>query len=350
MNVTKKTAKILQEALDEWEKSGYLTSSQTHSLKNSIVPLGFDWQRLAKYGFWGALSCILIAVFAILNDKFILAMLLKIFESSPFHKCIALLVLSLCLYGMALLKRHKNPQKIYSNEALFFLGVLTTAGAVYQLHPVFEQGGDSFSILLFISFMIYGLLGVIFQSKLIWIFSLLSLGSLFGTETGYLSGWGSYFIGMNYPLRFVVFGAFLTILSFYLKRITPVKFLFPSTLIMGLLYLFIALWILSIFGNMGSLQEWTIVKQIHLFYWAVLFAFVAILCIYGGIKTENDILKGFGLTFLFINFYTRFFEYFWEPLHKGIFFSILGITLWFLAARAEKIWDFSAADKKKEEF
>ena len=34
---------------------------------------------------------------------------------------------------------------------------------------------------------------------------------------------------------------------------------------MGLLYLFIALWIMSIFGNYGDIERWERVKQIELF-------------------------------------------------------------------------------------
>ncbi len=45
--------------------------------------------------------------------------------------------------------------------------------------------------------------------ELVWIFALLSLGSWFGAETGYVSGWGAYYLGMNYPMRFVLFGIVL---------------------------------------------------------------------------------------------------------------------------------------------
>jgi hypothetical protein len=48
--------------------------------------------------------------------------------------------------------------------------------------------------------------------------------------------------------------------------------------------------------------------------------------------------RGFGLTFIFINLYTRFFEYFWEGTHKAIFFAILALSFWYLGSRAEKIW------------
>jgi hypothetical protein len=51
--------------------------------------------------------------------------------------------------------------------------------------------------------------------------------------------------------------------------------------------------------------------------------------------------RGFGLTFLFINLYTRYFEYFWNTLHKAIFFALLAISFWFIGSRAEKIWNIS---------
>lgn len=47
---------------------------------------------------------------------------------------------------------------------------------------------------------------------------------------------------------------------------------------------------------------------------------------------------GFGITFLFINLYTRFFEHFWNPLHKAVFFALLGVSFWFIGSRAERIW------------
>jgi hypothetical protein len=47
------------------------------------------------------------------------------------------------------------------------------------------------------------------NSRLIWLFALVSLGSWFGTETGYPNQLGLYFLGMNYPLRFVLFGLLL---------------------------------------------------------------------------------------------------------------------------------------------
>ena len=52
------------------------------------------------------------------------------------------------------------------------------------------------------------------------------------------------------------------------------------------------------------------------------------------------VLGGFGLIFLFINLYTRFFEYFWDSTHKAAFFAVLAVSFWFFGSRAETIWHF----------
>lgn len=57
-----------------------------------------------------------------------------------------------------------------------------------------------------------------------------------------------------------------------------------------------------------------------------MFGVVSVAAIYLGIRYEDKVARGFGLTFLFINLYTRFFEYFWDHLHKAIFFTILAVS------------------------
>jgi len=145
---------------------------------------------------------------------------------------------------------------------------------------------------------------------------------------------------MNYPLRFVLFGGILTAIALALEKHNRFSYFFRSTLATGLLYLFISTWIMSIFGNYGSIQLWQSVRQIELFQWSLLFGFVSAGAIYHGLKYGNGITKGFGITFLFINLYTRFFEYFWDSIHKTLFFAILAMSFWALGSKAEKIWNF----------
>jgi hypothetical protein len=271
-------------------------------------------------------------------DQALLALLSQIFDAPYLAKCLVLAVLAGLIYWGGFRRRQRYPARVFSNEAILFLAVLATAGAVYQLGRAFDTGSGHFSILLLVSFAIYALIGYFFQSNLVWLFALLSVGSWMGAETGYESGWGAYWLEMNYPLRFVAFGGILTAAALLLEKRRWFATFSAATLAMSLLYLFIALWIVSIFGNYGDMNSWDGVKQPALFAWSLLFGAVAVAAIFHGLRFDNGMTKGFGLTFLFINLYTRFFEYFWDGLNKAIFFAILAASFWLLGSKAESIW------------
>ncbi|MCO5782960.1 DUF2157 domain-containing protein, partial [Citrobacter sp. BR102] len=122
-----------------------------------------------------------------------------------------------------------------------------------------------------------------------------------------------------------------------LRDVLTKRRLFTTSKATGLTYLFIALWIMSIFGNYDPVS-WSSMTREALIPWALLFAVAAGLCIYISLKTDDGMLRGFGLTFLAINLYTRFFEYFWDSMHKVFFFLILAVSLAVLGRYAEKIW------------
>lgn len=71
--------------------------------------------------------------------------------------------------------------------------------------------------------------------------------------------------------------------------------------------------------------------------WVLLFA-VAAVSVYISLKTDDGMLRGFGLTFLGINLYTRYFEYFWDGMNKVLFFLILAASLAVIGRYAERIW------------
>jgi len=173
----------------------------------------------------------------------------------------------------------------------------------------------------------------------VWLFALVSFGSWFGTETGYQTHWADYFLGMNYPLRFVLFGFVLVAASFALRRRKWFASFDDLTYVVGLLYLFLSLWLLSIFGNYGNIDNWWHIRQISLFYWGIISAAVAGGFLLYGLKSKDDIAREFGITFLIIFIYTKYFEYFWDNVNKTIFFGILAISFWLIGRKAEKIWN-----------
>src|SRR5690606_14527696 len=108
------------------------------------------------------------------------------------------------------------------------------------------------------------------------------------------------------------------------------------TYFIGLLYTFCALWLLSIFGNFDTIDSWYKTTQPELFGWALLSIAVCLLTFFIGFKYKNEMAREFGATFLIINLYSRFFEYFWDSWHKTIFFLVLAVSFWFIGRKAEK--------------
>ncbi len=336
MKVSKKENRILNDALSQWAKEGALESSKSQQLQESLEVKAFDWHKMARYSFWSALICILISVSALIMDDFLIDLFKRLFNTPPIAKSISLVAISAVVFLAGLKMQRSSPGRTLSHDAIFFLGVVSMAGSIAFLGEALDTGNGHFSLLLLLAALAYGCVALLLPSNLVWLFSLLSLASWFGAETGYISGWGAYYLGMNFPLRFVAFGLCLILLSYLFSgRFSLFR---KTTRVMGLLYLFLALWIMSIFGNYGDIDIWRGVKQIELFHWSLLFAIASGLAIVVGVKTDDAVLRGFGLTFLFINLYTRFFEFFWDGLHKALFFGLLGISLWLVGRYAEKLW------------
>ena len=348
LKLTKRQARIVGELIAEWRKAGVVSAEDAARLADSFEVSTFNWKRLAAISLLVSVLCLMTAIAAILDDEFLVALLERLFDSPDWAKCVAFAVLAAACYGIGFRRRRTRPRNVFSNEALLFSGVLATAAAILFLGVAATPEGKHFSLLLLLACGVYGGLGAWTGSKLIWVFALLSLGSWFGAETGYLSGWGIYYLGMSYPVRFVLFGLVLCAASYGVGYIGRLKDLAQTTLTMGLLYLFIALWLLSIVGHYSEAKDWVRAERFELFHWSVLFAVAAGLAIWHGLKFDNGVSRGFGITFLFINLFTRFFEYFWEPLHKSVFFAILGVVLWFLGSRAQKIWNLGRRNQPAE--
>lgn len=339
MKLNKKQGLFLKHTIDHWQQQGIITPEVANNLNSSFSIRSFDWERLAKYSFWISMICAVIAIAAITLDEFLMNLIEKIFVDSKLIPCLIFAIVAATFYLFAYHRRKSKPLHQFSNEAIIFGGVLSTAVAVAYFGQAIDTGSGHFSLLFLLSTIIYAALAFWFPSRLIWVFSLLSLGSWFGTETGYMSGWGAYYLGMNYPLRFVLFGGALIGLSLLFKRHARFSDFAHCTYVMGLLYLFIALWILSIFGNYGDMNSWYNVKQYELLHWGILFAFVAIIAIVYGLKHDDATSRGFGITFLFLNLYTKYFEFFWNGMHKAIFFILLAVSFWWIGRHAEKLWN-----------
>ena len=332
MFVTKSRAKIIRAALSDWVKDGLISPDKAEELGRSVHIAAFDYKKLAKWAFISACLCFVVAFASLFANEAVVAFL-KFLSKLPMGRFLLACLLAGIAFSWAISLTRKNPERRFRNEAAMTLAVFLTAWAVAELGFLLDTDSGHFSLLFLLACGIYFGVGWFAKSPTVWLFALLSLGGWFGAETAYWMG--GYYLGMSQPLRFVLFGGALTAAALYLQKKPKFGPFFTITLIMGLLYLLVALWVLSIWGNASNGYRHS---HLELLFWSILFALVACGAIWLGLKMDMKLLRGFGLTFLFINLYTRFFEYFWETLDKAIFFGIIGLSLWFLARKAEKIW------------
>ncbi|WP_205780590.1 DUF2157 domain-containing protein [Mucilaginibacter limnophilus] len=346
LNIDKQESEFLDEAIAHWQKEGLVDSDLAGKLKSSYEIKGFDWMRLAKYSFWVALACGVIAVGSLIIDRDVIELLSKLYNTPDIIISLLSGIAAAYFYYIGRKRQRLYPEKVFSNEALIFAGVLFTASCVAYLGKTFDNGSGHYSLLFLLSVFVYGFLAWRIDSGMIWLFALISLGSWFGTETGYQTRWADYFLGMNYPLRFVVFGSLLVIACYLLKNKKWLERFWELTYVVGLLYLFLSLWLLSIFGNLGSVDSWWQIKQISLYYWGIIAGIVAGGFLWYGLKKHDVIAREFGITFLLIFVYTKYFEYLWEHMNRTLFFGILAISFWFIGRKAEKIWNINAGKKE----
>lgn len=330
---------LMDYAIGYWKEQRLIDEELAVKLQASYTVKGFDWRRLAQYSFWIALSCIVLAFLSLFIDKEILELFSRIYNTPDIVISFLFAGIACASYYFGYQNKIKHPEKVFSNESIMLIGVFGTAAAVGYLGKVIGKTDGSYSLIFFLSITIYILLAIKLSSKTIWTFMLIALGIWFATETAYHSNWGFKFWGMNYPMRFCLFGTLLTTFAiFFQSKVGGVQQFTKLTYLIGLLYLLTALWLLSIFGNYSDLNKWAAVKQYHIFYWGLIASAISLFFAWYGLKKKDPIAREVGLTFLLINVYTRYFEYLWDNINRAIFFALLALSFWFIGKWAERLW------------
>ncbi|USD61984.1 hypothetical protein J4N45_08515 [Vibrio sp. SCSIO 43140] len=346
MKLSKRESRVVNNAIDTWLEEGVIDQEDHNKLKGSYDVATIDWSLIAKYSFWVAVLCIVLSVLSVLLDKWLIELIQNIFSAPDIAKSVFFAIVSAAFYLFGVRRKKQSPDKTFSNEAFFVLGIVSTAISIYFIGQVIET--DSLSKLILLASIVYGLLGLWIPSLLVWVCSLFSLGTWFGFETYQWSDNG-YFLAMSMPLRFVVFSAFLIALGMFAQTRFKSKEDFAlTTRAFGLILFFLSLWVVSIFGNYADFADWGDVSQFSLIHWSLLLLIASIAALYHGIKFDDELNRGFGLIFIFVNLYTRFIEYFWEGTHKALFFAVLAASFWLFGTRAEQIYRLGQKSRIEE--
>src|SRR5476651_1691648 len=158
LHIDKQESEFLNSTIAHWEKHGQLDKHQAEVLRNSYEVKGFDWMRLAKYSFWIALVCGGASfAFLIVNDAVVNG-LKKLYYTPDVIISIGSGVMAAFLFYLGHRRERTVPEKVFSNEAIIFTGVLFTASCIAYLGKTFDDGSGNFPILFLLSVFVYGVL------------------------------------------------------------------------------------------------------------------------------------------------------------------------------------------------
>lgn len=333
MELDKEQYEVVSRALSEWEQAGKLTPEVVTDLRADISVKRNDRQQLAQYFFFIALSCTLLAFAAIFLSEKLLERIKAYFAWSDYAVAGITAVLSAVWFWY--IGRRRVDTKSSAYEIYMALGGLSVLTCLVYVCKAAHADATYYTTFLGLSAMSLLSLGAVMRSPVLWLGGLLAVTGWFGAVTaGHEQGY--LFLGMNYPVRYVVFGGLLLAAALWLRTTGRLLFARQLTYVIALSVFFLALWAVTVFGNFNSLERWQHARQSQIFIYSAFLAIASGLSLYLGIRFRDTTARDFGVIFLLVNLYTRYFEYFWDTMNKGLFFLVLAITFGLLGRWLEK--------------
>ncbi|MBV8252201.1 MAG: hypothetical protein JO154_06290 [Chitinophaga sp.] len=334
--VDNREAHLLHRAITEWQQQAVISEDQARQLKDSIKARTSDWQTIALYIFIASISCALMAFGSLVLDEKWIEIIRKKFSLTDgvIALLFGIITVVLCYQGWRR-KRHEYGFS-FNRELYWLLPVLSTGVTVVYLGKSLDYLGGNYGAFWLLATIIYGVLALTLESRLIWVATLIALIPAYVKLSYYITGDAAYFLGMNLPCRMAVLGALLVIAGAIMKNTklyTPIKDL---TYTGGWLLFLMSGWLISIFGNSGTWAEWQQVRQHQLLFWVFIFTAQCILTFIYSLQRKDPVVRDMAVIFFLLDLYTRYFEYLWDRTNKGLFFAILALSFWGLGRLIER--------------
>lgn len=297
--------------LDELAARGILSWEQAYKLKDRypVAPRGLGALVMAFTAI-GTLAAV--AGAGVLMQEYVLALWNFLKERVNWYLAaegsLLLAFAALLLQGSRLKALRPRPRlgEIFELAAAFALQGLTVVMAKH-----YSTGSDNWPALVGIEAALLLLLAYAVGNRLILWYALANFFFFFGARTGYVSGWGAYYLGMTYPVRFLGIGL-LTLAAAWAHGVIVRGRLANFSRVYahyGLLLINLSLWFLSLFGYFEDARvRWSGTEGERLIF-SALWAVVSVASLLAGAKTGLKLLRGYGLTFLIINLYTFYFQF-----------------------------------------
>ncbi len=322
----KEQKEIIDDAIDGWLAASIISASQAATMRANSAAGPSQRQQLAQYFFIIAVSSALLAFGALFLDEKILERLRRTFLLSNYTIALVSAGLAAAFFWYA--GRNKARLSNTTYEVYLLPAALDTLVSLTYLCK--EIGpGTAYTLYTGLCTAAFLVLSLAFPSRVLWTGCLLALMGWFGAFSTVHSH-GNLFIGLNYPMRFTIFGLLMAGIS-WLQAHTRLASLRDITYHFALIICFTGLWGVSVFGNFGSLDAWNAVRQTQMLPYAVTTGLALGGALYFAIRRSDAALRDYSILFLLVHLYTRYFEYFWGALNKGLFFLFLAVSFGLLA-------------------
>lgn len=348
MQLNKEKATLLNNAIDEWQEHDLITAEQSQKLRETVVVRKFDWKQVTIYAFIIAVVCCVLSIIVLLSDKPLRELIERILQINDFIISCILTIFTLLIFYYTKIRFQKHKTTPFRNQSFLLIAAFLSLASISYWAKSLHVFQNNYTGIFLLASIIYVALAMYFNSQTIWVLSLLMLAFAYGLFTVSLSDSTNQemFLGMNFPLRFIPFSVFVLSFLVILNKYEKLKSFYKIHYIVGLLFFYISLWLVTIFGNYNSYETWNAVKQYQFIFWDVILFALTSFGMYVGLKRNDFILGNISLMFFILNLITRYFEYFWIPLHKSIFFMILAVVFWLVGSKAEKLWNLKFLEKE----
>ena len=317
MNPVSRNRQVCRE-LDALLREGLLNEATHAKLRERYPVEGWNWRSLGRWFLiFGAIS---IMAGAVMIGR-------TVFEFTLEKLAVLLGIAMLASFGSGLWFKRTRPTLVWTPLSLELLGGLLLIGLTFTLGMMYSTGSGNWPALLLIDLGLLLALSYGLGNVLLLTLSAVVFFSWFGGFTGYASGWGAYWFGMNYPLRFLLVAIAMIAVAVIHQQserglLARYRGFCKIWLSSGLFFAEMALWLLSLFGNFDLASHWwyqaTFAER---FLFNALWASLNVALIGLGARLAMRMLTGYGATFLIIHIYTLFFAHLAQ--HLGLLLSLL---------------------------
>lgn len=326
----KSTSNLLRDEIREWERLDFLDPQTSQELLerydggNSWVTGVFYWVSLLGVLTFGLG---ILGIVGLLGDSALLAAFIMAAAS----------IAAILAGGKFTTQTAGDPA--YTGTAILTIGVLLFYGSISLLQVELVELPDELHLgYTALVTAVVGLgVGYLYARRWPVLLGLLFFFHGLDVATAYL-GHGGYGLFIDQPLIIAPVSLLFLVLGIIHEsdrwaRLHRYPGFGQQYVIIGLLFVNLSLWRLSFPGD-GSWFT-SITPTVIDVLWIMAFAAASILQIAYGARQDDGRFVGFGVVFLAINGFTRYYELFWDQLSLGLFFLLGGFLFFALGVYFE---------------